>query len=416
MNNITCKHCNNSFNKTSALNYHQKNARYCLIKQGKIEEKKEDDNIIIHKCNFCEKILSTKHTYNSHLLICKAKNKQNEESLHVLSKEHIKIVEQQYKEQISEYKEQIKELQNKIERMATKAIEKPTNQTNLFRVPNFENETIIDIEEDDDDDDDDEENKHDSMYKNMKLELNREFSIENREEDGYINVTNLCKAGGKQFKSWNRLDKTRAFLQVLSTSVKIHTDLLIKMNTGGLNEDRKTWVHPQVAINIAQWISPSFDVKVSAWIYEVMMTGRVDITNTKSYRQLQEENNIKELKINYLTKKYIKKQPRKEFEERYVVYILTTPSLKKDRRYILGKAENLTNRLSTYNKTDEHEVVYYQSCTDEDSMKTVENLVFQKLKEYREQANRERFILPEDKDVDLFIDEIKKSIEFISNK
>ena len=39
-----------------------------------------------------------------------------------------------------------------------------------------------------------------------------------------------------------------------------------------------------------------------------------------------------------------------------------------------------------------------------------------KLKEYREQANRERFILPEDKDVDLFIDEIKKSIEFISNK
>jgi len=305
--------------------------------------------------------------------------------------------------------------------MATKAIEKPTNQTNLFRVSSFENETIIDIEEDDDDDDDDddeddEENKHDSMYKNMKLELNREFSIENRQEDGYINVTNLCKAGGKQFKSWNRLDKTRAFLQVLSTSVKIHTDLLIKMNTGGLNEDRKTWVHPQVAINIAQWISPSFDVKVSAWIYEVMMTGRVDITNTKSYRQLQEENNNKELKIQYLTKKYIKKQPRKEFEERYVVYILTTPSLKKDRRYILGKAENLTNRLSTYNKTDEHEVVYYQSCTDEDSMKTVENLVFQKLKEYREQANRERFILPEDKDVDLFIDEIKKSIEFISNK
>ena len=115
-------------------------------------------------------------------------------------------------------------------------------------------------------------------------------------------------------------------------------------------------------------------------------------------------------------KKYQKKQPRKEFEERYVVYILTTPSLKKDRRYILGKAENLTNRLSTYNKTDEHEVVYYQSCTDEDSMKIVENLVCQKLKEYREQANRERFILPEDKDVDLFIDEIKKSIEFISNK
>ena len=126
------------------------------------------------------------------------------------------------------------------------------------------------------------------------------------------------------------------------------------------------------------------------------------------------ENNSKELKIQYLTKKYVKKQAREKFKERYVMYILTTESLKKDRRYILGKAENLTNRLSTYNKTDEHEVVYYQKCGDEDGMKTVENLVFQKLKEYREQANRERFVLPEDKEVELFIDVVKKCVEFIS--
>ena len=64
-----------------------------------------------------------------------------------------------------------------------------------------------------------------------------------RKEDGYINVTNLCKAGGKQFKSWNRLDKTQAFLQVLSSTVKIHTVELIKMNTGG-NGERHTWGSP----------------------------------------------------------------------------------------------------------------------------------------------------------------------------
>ena len=40
-----------------------------------------------------------------------------------------------------------------------------------------------------------------------------------------------------------------------------------------------------------------------------------------------------------------------------VVYILTNKLMKKERRYILGKATNLTNRLSTYNKSDEHEVV-----------------------------------------------------------
>jgi hypothetical protein len=76
-------------------------------------------------------------------------------------------------------------------------------------------------------------------------------TIEHREENGYINVTNICKAGGKQFKAWKRLDKTKAFLQVLSSSVLISTDELIKYNSGSIHK-RATWVHPQVAINIAQ--------------------------------------------------------------------------------------------------------------------------------------------------------------------
>lgn len=54
-------------------------------------------------------------------------------------------------------------------------------------------------------------------------------------------------------------------------------------------------------------------------------------------------------KIESLTKKYVKKQKRVDYKERNVVYILTTDLMKKERRYILGKAVNLTNRLSTYN-------------------------------------------------------------------
>ena len=136
----------------------------------------------------------------------------------------------------------------------------------------------------------------------------------------------------------------------------------------------------------------------------------------ENLKQLQLENKDNKKKIDTMTKKYVKKQPRIQYEVPYVIYILTTALLKKERRYILGKAGNLTDRLSTYNKTDEHEVMYYQDCGDEDSMKIVETLVFQRLKEYRERANRERFILPEDKEVDIFIDVIKKSIEFVIEK
>lgn len=131
--------------------------------------------------------------------------------------------------------------------------------------------------------------------------------------------------------------------------------------------------------------------------------------------KLQELNNEKDDRINYLSKKYLKNQSRTQYPESNVIYILTTNYLKKDRRYILGKAKNLTNRLSTYNKTDEHEVIYYQSCNDSDKMDIVEKIIFEKLRDYREQANRERFILPKNTNINLFIDCIKDTINFIEN-
>ena len=144
-----------------------------------------------------------------------------------------------------------------------------------------------------------------------------------------------------------------------------------------------------------------------------MMTGKIDITNTKSYRELKEDNKNKQLKIQLMTKKYVKKQHRIQYEEKNVIYILTTANMRKERRYILGKATNLTSRLSVYNKSDEHEVVYYQECINEERMSVVETLVFCKLNKYREQANRERFLLPEGTSINLFSDTIRHCIDFI---
>jgi len=298
-----------------------------------------------------------------------------------------------------------------LENIAIKAVQRP----------NFEDETVIDINQDEIDllSDSDfviEETDDEEEQKQLPpLEVGQEYTIEHHEEDGYINVTNLCKAGDKQFKAWKRTQKTKAFLQVLSMEVNIFTSNLINVEQTS-NTNKCTWFHPQVAINIAQWVSPQFDVKVSGWVYEIMMTGKVDITNTTSFKKLQEENNGHTLRIQYLTKKYVKSQPRTQYKERNVVYILTTERIKKDRVYILGKANNLTHRLSTYNKSDEHEVVYYQSCGDEETMGCVENMVFKYLKEYREQANRERFIFPKTEEIELFSDTINKSVEFFKNK
>jgi uncharacterized Zn-finger protein len=122
------------------------------------------------------------------------------------------------------------------------------------------------------------------------------------------------------------------------------------------------------------------------------------------------DNQVQELAI-----KYGRKQRRQQIKDPNVVYILTTNHLKNERRYILGKSKNLTTRLSTYNKTDEHEVIYHQGCGTEENMDAVEKMVLTKLTKYREVENRDRFILPEDKEIDLFIDTIKNSVEFILN-
>lgn len=106
-------------------------------------------------------------------------------------------------------------------------------------------------------------------------------------------------------------------------------------------------------------------------------------------------------------------QPRIQYYEENVIYILTTANMKKERRYILGKATNLTSTLSVYNKTDEHEVVYYEKCPDQEKMSVVETLVFSRLNPYREQANREIFLLPKDNTIDLFSDTIKFCIKVV---
>ena len=60
----------------------------------------------------------------------------------------------------------------------------------------------------------------------------------------------------------------------------------------------------------------------------------------------------------------------------------------------------------------DHEVVYYKSCKDEASMNIIECMVLNKLQDYKEIANRDRFILPLEKDISFFTNIIDESVKF----
>lgn len=94
-----------------------------------------------------------------------------------------------------------------------------------------------------------------------------------RVADGYINATAMCKAAQKLFGHYRENKQTTEFLEELSGSIGIPIDLLAQSIVTGPNDLRGTWVHPHVAVHLAQWLSPRFAVQVAKWVYEWMTQG-----------------------------------------------------------------------------------------------------------------------------------------------
>ena len=355
-------------------------------------------NIYSHKktekCLTVKKILE--HKYNEYvdkIKLLETENKIQQEKIIILEKENL-----MNKEKSEEYRKIVENISLNItkENKFTFKKEKDILKNTTFEIDINLNDKQInrtkykDVSED-------------IVKKEIKsLKLKDNYILEYREEDGFINITNLCKAGGKHFKNWNQNDKTKCFLEVLSSAAGIPTTELLKLGTGskyGTNNTSETWAHPQVAINIAQWISPEFDVLVSKWVYEIMLFGKVDITENKTTQELDQmnkENKLLKNRVKILESKVLQKQspsrqePREVFENsKNVIYIVTTEYKEAQGHYKIGKTQDLQKRLSTYNTSDKHEVIYYISCKNKKSMDILEQLVHLKLEDKRIEPNKE---------------------------
>ena len=91
----------------------------------------------------------------------------------------------------------------------------------------------------------------------LTMKNNTELSIP-VSKDGYVNVTKLCKAGGKEYSHWKENKNSEATIQALERSLGIPRDLIIRDIKTGKNESRGTFVNRRLALIIAQWISADF--------------------------------------------------------------------------------------------------------------------------------------------------------------
>lgn len=88
--------------------------------------------------------------------------------------------------------------------------------------------------------------------------------IDQRPDDGYINATALCAAGGKKWSHYWTNVATQSFITELASDAGIPASVLVQSTKGG--QVQGTWVHPLVAIHLGQWVSAKFAVMVSRWV------------------------------------------------------------------------------------------------------------------------------------------------------
>ena len=97
------------------------------------------------------------------------------------------------------------------------------------------------------------------------------FKVLMMRENGYINVTKLCKDGGKEIYEWKRSKHSVEMLDSFSSIPEMSgIDLLITVKGGDkkLQMVTGTYAHPDLVPHIASWVSPSFAVKVSRIVNE----------------------------------------------------------------------------------------------------------------------------------------------------
>jgi hypothetical protein len=92
--------------------------------------------------------------------------------------------------------------------------------------------------------------------------------VPQRAVDGYVDASAMCKAVNKNFENYRKLAATGEFLQELGLATSLAPERLVQtFHDGFLTE---VWVHPEVAINLAQWCSPKFAVAVAMWVRDWM--------------------------------------------------------------------------------------------------------------------------------------------------
>jgi hypothetical protein len=254
--------------------------------------------------------------------------------------------------------------------------------------------------------------------------------VESRASDHFINATQLCKAGNKKFNNWFQLESTKELIKALQDKIVYETGIpgsqipqVIEVKRGNSSRfSQGSWVHPDLAIQLAQWISPHFALQVSAWIRELFATGSVQIDSKKTDEEIKRlEDKAYMLEQKLVEKNFLLEQKTALFDEqkgqlqrlydfnvelitykklkerRETVYIVSTYNYMLNGMFKIGRTKNLKNRSTSHNTThvngDRVEVLAEHMVNN---AKLVEETIHKKLEGLRVANTAEFYMCPFD--------------------
>ena len=94
-----------------------------------------------------------------------------------------------------------------------------------------------------------------------------------------VNATKMSKPFGKVPAKWLELPSTKEFIATLSNIRKSDISQLVITKQGSGVSGGGTWMHKDVAIEFARWLSPIFSIWCNDRIMELLTKGRTELTN-----------------------------------------------------------------------------------------------------------------------------------------
>ena len=279
---VICEYCKNKLKNIMMLNKHQRVSKYCLVIQGKIEDKKknrasdkeqkererekererirkekeeEKDRIEKekeekrenrHRCLYCKVKFTTRTNLCGHLDICLEKYKKIIEEKEKIIEEN-KIKKKKEKENTSIILPTIGDLHIENSALSTQIEELRANTAHApiaITPPCYTNNNC--------------------SYKPLIL---NDVTIEVDPVTFMINATQMCQAAGKEYYDYAKNAKSKSYKKNLESKPIFFGLDLIKSNRGGNHSG--TMVHRLIAYDLASWCSAEVAVQFALWIDEL---------------------------------------------------------------------------------------------------------------------------------------------------